>query len=132
LLHRLGDQRVANAAKNAIVTRLADGSLEVAVWNPVENEVSEGPKEVSLQFSGIAKSAGTSLECVDDSHSNPVKLWQAMGSPVYPKPDQVEQINRESALPAPERRSLINGTIHLDLERNALCLLHVGGAEQAY
>ncbi|HEY4355100.1 MAG TPA: glycosyl hydrolase family 39 [Acidobacteriaceae bacterium] len=132
LLHRLGDQRIANATKNAIVTRLADGSLEVAVWNPVENEVSGGPQEVSLQFSGIAKNAATSLDCVDDNHSNPVKLWQAMGSPVYPKPEQVEQINRDSALPAPERHPLANGAIHLHLERNALCLLHVGGAEQAH
>ena len=35
MLHHLGEQRIDNDDSNVLVTKAADGSLEVAVWNLV-------------------------------------------------------------------------------------------------
>ena len=50
-----------------------------------------------------------------------------MGKPLYPKPAQVEEMNRKTALGAPERMTLKDGRLELMLEPNALVLVRVGG-----
>jgi xylan 1,4-beta-xylosidase len=52
-------------------------------------------------------------------------LYAKMGSPQYPTPAQVEDLNRGTALPAPEQRRLDRGKLVLTLEPNALVLIHV-------
>ena len=51
-----------------------------------------------------------------------------MGKPLNPTPAQAEQLNRETALPAPEQTALRNGVLHLTLSENALVLIKIGGA----
>ena len=48
-----------------------------------------------------------------------------MGKPTYPTPTQVEQLNRETALSAPEETHLTNGQLALTLEPNALVLVKI-------
>ena len=36
LLHQLGEQRISNDAKDAIVTKTSDGGLAVVAWNLVD------------------------------------------------------------------------------------------------
>lgn len=125
LLHKLGEQRIANDSKNAIVTRAKDGSLVVAVWNLVPLDAQPSAKRVSLHFTGVAPNAGVSLERVDETHGNAIPAYKAMGSPASPTPKQVEELNRASALPAPEKRNLQNGGLELELGANALMLVTV-------
>jgi xylan 1,4-beta-xylosidase len=51
--------------------------------------------------------------------------YAAMGSPEDPTPEQVEQLNRESALPAPQQTTLRDGKLSLTLTPNALLLIKV-------
>jgi xylan 1,4-beta-xylosidase len=51
--------------------------------------------------------------------------YVSMGSPQYPTPTQVEQLNLASALPAPERVHLEAGALHLTVPPNGLVLLTV-------
>ncbi len=125
LLHQLGTERIASDADDIIVTRLPDGSLAIALWNLAAPGQTPAPKSVTLDLTGIAKDAKVAMQRVDDNHSNVMKFWAAMGSPSYPKPEQVEQLNRETALPPPERVALSHGTLSLTLDTNALVLLHV-------
>jgi xylan 1,4-beta-xylosidase len=125
LLHKLGTQRIASDADDIIVTKLADGSLAIALWNLAPTNQSPAPKSVTLDFTGLAKDAKVSMQRVDDNHSNVMKPYSALGSPSYPKPAQVEQLNRETALPAPEMLALTHGTLTLTLDKNALVLIHV-------
>ncbi|WP_263372927.1 GH39 family glycosyl hydrolase [Granulicella aggregans] len=125
LLHKLGTQRIASDADDIIVTKLADGSLAIALWNLAPPGQSPAPKSVTLDLTGIAKDAKISMQRVDDNHSNVMKPYAAMGSPSYPKPAQVEQLNRETALPTPETLSLNHGSLTLTLDTNALVLLHI-------
>ena len=48
-----------------------------------------------------------------------------MGKPLDPTPAQVEQLNRETALPAPEQNHLTDGKLELELEPNALVVVKV-------
>jgi len=53
-----------------------------------------------------------------------------MGSPVYPTPAQVEELNRETALQPPQQTHLDRGKLQINLGPNALVLVKVepGGA----
>jgi len=126
LLHQLGTERIANDAKDVIVTKLADGSLRIAVWNLAAPSESPHPKSITLDIEGVAKDAPVSIQRVDEHHGNPMIAYEKMGSPSYPKPAQVEQLNRETAFPPAETQNLIHGSLSLDLDKNALLLIAVG------
>ncbi len=133
LLHELGNERIANESHDAIVTKAPDGangSLRIALWN-LSDPVKLGPaKRITLQISGVPKDAPVLIERVDEEHGNVLPVYKGMGSPIYPEPKQVEEMNRATALPAPERRSLRGGSLTLELGPNALYLLRVGQAEK--
>jgi len=127
LLHQLGDRRIANEATDAIVTNTADGGLAVLVWNLVDPDKRGSARTIQLAFSHLAANAHISIKRVDDEHGNVLKKYQAMGSPLDPTLSQVEQLNRETALPAPEQTTLQGGKLELMLPPNALVLVKVSG-----
>jgi len=126
LLHQLGDQRIDNDAKDAIVTRTADGGVAAVVWNLVDPDQHSGSRTIQLSFSHLKPDARVSIERIDDEHGNVLKNFKAMGSPLDPTPAQVEQLNRETMLPAPEETHLEGGRLELKLTPNALVLVKVG------
>lgn len=125
LLHRLGHERLANQADNVLVTRHPDGSLSIAVWNLVEPDQNGAPQHVRLEFRNVRPTAEVLISRVDGKHSNTLAIFQAMGSPRYPTPAQIDQLNRESALASPEATVLKNGVLELDLPVNGLALLEI-------
>lgn len=125
LLHELGTQRIANTASNAIVTRTADGSLAIAVWNLVDPDKTGKTETVDLVLRGVSANATATVQRVDDNHGNVLKVYKAMGSPLDPTPAQVEQMNTATALPVPEAVKLKDGVLHLELTPNALLLVKV-------
>ena len=129
LLHLLGDRRIANAAPNIIVTRRADGSLALAVWNLVDPDKSGAPLHVRLGFEHVPANASIALSVVDDDHGNALAAYRAIGSPAYPTKQQVTKINSTAALPPPERVQLNGTRLDLDLQVNALALLQIPAAK---
>jgi xylan 1,4-beta-xylosidase len=127
LLHQLGDQRIDNDAKDAIVTKKADGGLAVVIWNLVDPDKHGDTRTVRLSFSHIAPNARVTIERVDEDHGNVLKHYQAMGSPLDPTPAQVEQLNRETTLPTAEETKLQSGKLDLQLTPNALVLVKISG-----
>jgi len=127
LLHQLGEERIANAAKNVIVTKTAKGGLAIAAWNLVDPDRQGSAQEIDFVFRGVPPSARVSVQRVDKNHGNVLKQYAAMGSPLDPTPAQVEQLNRETALPNPQYLQLENGKLELSLDENALVLLKIGG-----
>ncbi len=130
LLHRLGEERLADDADDVLVTRRRDGALVLAVWNIVGPEVPDGDagrteKTATLVLRGVPVDAPVTVSQVDDAHGNPLPLYRKMGSPQYPTPEQVRQLNAASALPAPVRRRLQGGKLVLELPVNALALVTV-------
>jgi xylan 1,4-beta-xylosidase len=125
LLHELGSQRLANAAPNVIVTKTGDGGLAIAAWNLVDPDKRGKTEEMDLEFEHARPDASLAIQRVDDEHGNVLKKYAAMGSPLDPTPDQVAELNRETALPPPEQMQLKQGKIRLTLKPNALLLIKV-------
>jgi xylan 1,4-beta-xylosidase len=125
LLHRLGDQRIAASSKDVLVTKAADGSLRVAAWNLVDPGEKGPTRTIDLEFRGVPADARVSIATVDQDHGNVLPKYKAMGSPLDPTPKQVEELNRETALPPPAETHLTGGHLRLTLTPDALDLVTV-------
>jgi len=125
LLHQLGNERIANASKNVIATRTSDGGLAIAVWNLVDPDQKGATRTISLSFLHLPASAPVTIQTIDSHHGSVLEHYAAMGQPLDPAPRQVEELNRESALPAPEETKLQQGKLELTLTPNALALIQV-------
>jgi xylan 1,4-beta-xylosidase len=125
LLHDLGDQRMANQSKNLIVTKTKDGGLAIAVWNLVDPDARGSLLNVTLAFTHLSQNPRVTVQRVDEEHGNVLPLYAKMGSPLDPTSGQVEQLNRESALPAPEAVAVKDGKLELKLTPNALVLIQI-------
>jgi xylan 1,4-beta-xylosidase len=126
LLHQLGDQRIANSSTDVIATKRPDGALVVAVWNIVDPDKTGSEKDIQLTFRGIPANASVSISRIDNTHSNTLAAYKALGSPLDPTEAQVAQMNKETALGAPENLTLSDGKLNLKLDSNALLLIKVG------
>ena len=127
LMHELGHERLANPADDVLVTRRKDGTLVIAAWNLVDmDKVSSGvPITVRLSFKGVAPGARVSLQRVDQTHGNPMTAYRAMGSPRYPTQAQIEEMNKASTLPPPEKERLKDGVLELTLPVNGLAVIEL-------
>jgi xylan 1,4-beta-xylosidase len=125
LLHKLGEQRIASASKNVIVTKTSGGGLAIAAWNLVDPDQHGSSRTMEITFRGVAPDAKVTLERVDDEHGNVLVRYAAMGKPLDPTETQVNQLNRETALDAPQPGRLHGGKLMLELKPNALVLVRV-------
>ena len=125
LLHQLGNERLASPSKDIIVTKTADGGLAIAAWNLVDPDQQGGAKVIDMAIHHVASDARVTIERVDAEHGNVLKDYAAMGQPLDPTQAQVDQLNRETALPAPEQARLHDGQLRLSLTPNALVLIRV-------
>jgi xylan 1,4-beta-xylosidase len=125
LLHQLGDERLANAAKDVIVTKTSDGELAIAAWNLVDPDQHGSTQVIHLSFSHVASDAHVTIQRVDAEHGNVLKAYKAMAEPLDPTQAQVDQLNHETALPSPEQTTLHDGQLQLSLTPNALVLIKV-------
>jgi xylan 1,4-beta-xylosidase len=123
LLHQLGNERLPNASKNAIVTRTSNGGLAIAAWNLVDPGRQGTTRTIELIFKGVPPEATVTLQRVDSDHGNTLKVYEAMGRPLDPTMAQVEEMNRASALGPPEHSKLQEGKLKLELTPNALVLI---------
>jgi xylan 1,4-beta-xylosidase len=125
LLHKLGNERLPNPSKDTIVTKTANGGLAIAAWNLMDPGEHGTTRDITLVFSGLPASAHVTEQRVDSDHGNVLKEYAAMGSPLDPAPRQVEQLNRMTALSAPEPLRLQNNQLDVQLSPNALVLITV-------
>ncbi len=126
LLHQLGNRRMASASKNVIVTRTAQGGMVIAAWNLVDPGQQGLDQTMKLSFRNLPAHARIAVQRVDADHGNVLKEYAAMGQPLDPTPAQVEQLNRTTALPAPDETRVDAGSLVLHLTPNTLALIKVG------
>jgi len=126
LLHQLGSERIVNASKNVIVTRTGDGALAIAAWNLVDPDQKGTTRTIGLSFLHLPANVSVTIQRVDSHHGSVLEHYATMGRPLDPTPKQAEELNRETALPAPEETKLQQGKLELTLTPNALVLIRVG------
>lgn len=99
LLHQLGTERLPNPSESAIVTRRADGSVAIALWNYFEPEQSGSERTFHLDFTGSKPNLRAAM--VDREHGSALSAWNAMGSPAFPSRTQQEELRKAARLSPP-------------------------------
>jgi xylan 1,4-beta-xylosidase len=120
MLHRLGDQRSQPELANALVTKRADGTLAIAVWNYASPGTTGTVRNVHVAVNGFQGTPHYHIEILDPAHGSALGAWQAMGSPVSPTREQYEQLRRI----APVTQKL-DGTSSFMLPSHGLALVEV-------
>ncbi|MEO6716116.1 MAG: glycosyl hydrolase [Novosphingobium sp.] len=113
LLHRLGTQRLI-ADGPALASRRSDGSVAALVWNLADAKQPAGipgasstrsvigdAKRLDIQFAGARSGERVLVSFVDQERGSPMPAWRAMGSPQYPRPDQIAQLRRAAEIAPP-------------------------------
>jgi xylan 1,4-beta-xylosidase len=101
LLHKLGDQRLAADSENQLITRRADGTYVVAIWNYAEPGENPGSKTFRLKLANV-RAKSYRMRYIGPEHGSVLESWKKMGAPVSPTREQIALLQRESRLPEPE------------------------------
>ena len=92
MLHRLGTERLETNREDALVTRRADGTLAIAVWNYALPGESGPARDIHLAVKGLSGTPRYHVEIVDPQHGSALAAWKAMGGPAFPTAQQYEQL----------------------------------------
>lgn len=85
LLHTLGETRLPTSSPDLLVTRRADGTLEIAAWDMAEPPGSSvAAKSLAITLLGVPATAIATVRRVDAEHGDTLAAWKAMGSPADP------------------------------------------------
>ena len=137
LLHRLGQRRLA-ATGPALASRTKEGAAAL-VWNLAEVKQPSGVpgmssqrivigerKNVQVRLKGARPGAPVRVSYVDQERGSPLPKWRELGSPQYPKKDEIDQIRRSAELAPPEARRLDKqGVLTLDLPPEGVALIEL-------
>ncbi len=125
LLHKLGEERIAQESANVLVTRRGDGSLAIAAWNLVDPDKKGTEQSIEFEIRGVAPGSHVRVSRADGEHENALAAYKSMGSPRYPTANQVRELNRVAETEAIQNLRLSKGAIKLALPVNGLLLLEV-------
>lgn len=135
MLHRLGDTRLKVTSDSALVTKRADGTVVLALWNyapPVgdkatysKGEPSGAPQHFSVDVAHLAASAHATVWRLDETHGNAVAAFDRMGRPDSPSREQIAQLREAGKLPAPEPLDVSNGKFDLTIPPQGLVVVEL-------
>ena len=127
LLHQLGDQRLAASSDSALVTRRADGTLAVAVWNYAPPGPRGATRAYRLTFRNVPGAHRAYIWLVDRDHGSALTAWKAMGEPRFPTLEQHRILLQAAQLPGPRIVTLTaaNPQLTLQLRPHALALVEL-------
>ena len=127
LLHMLGDQRLEDSSDAALVTRRADGTLAIAVWNYAPPGPGGATKTYQLAFRNVPGAHRASIWLVDRDPGSALTAWEAMGKPRFPTFEQQKALLNAAELPGPDVEALnpANPRLTLELRPHALALIEL-------
>jgi xylan 1,4-beta-xylosidase len=124
LLHKLGDERLTLNSDSALLTRAADGTLVMALWNYASPGQSGPSKSVTLRLQHAAAVAAT-LWRLDAEHEDFHETYAKMGSPAYPTPPQIHELRRAAEMSVPESRVVKNNELTVEIPAQGLVLIEL-------
>lgn len=98
-LHEAGDTRLQAEGSHERAQVLAlkkEGEVMVFVYNHDLERRKVQKEEMEIILGGAVRSV--EMAVIDESHCNPLKAWQDMGSPEYLKKEQLEILHKASEL----------------------------------
>ena len=119
LLHRLGTETLpvsgAHDTVDVWVVRGSDAAT-VLLTNHALPHHRIRSESVHIQLTGLLSPRNVYIERIDDDHANAKKLWIEMGSPMLPRPREVEQLRTASQIVREPLRWKHDGdTLQLDV-----------------
>jgi xylan 1,4-beta-xylosidase len=127
VLHRLGDERVEVPSEHALVTRRADGSLVIALWNYVDPRQSGVASTITLRLPpGTLPTA--QLQRVDEQHGDVAGTYARMGSPESPTRAQLAQLQKAALLPPAQSIPIADDQLSVTLPPNGLATVEIAFA----
>jgi xylan 1,4-beta-xylosidase len=125
LLHKLGQERIAQDSPEVLVTRRRDGSLAIVAWNLVDPDKKGSERSVEFEIHGVAPNSRVRVSRADSEHGNTLAAYKSMGTPRYPTQKQVSELNRVADADSAQSLRLSKGSIKLELPVNGVLLLEV-------
>lgn len=136
MLHHLGDLRLPVDSDSALVTKKADGSIQIALWNyaaPYGTGASYTPipanpgpsRTFQLKLDGMAPNATAKLWRLDADHGNVIKTYDAMGRPAFPSREQIITLRAAGQPSPPEKVSLKKGNLSVTIPPQGLVVLTI-------
>lgn len=144
LLHKLGDAELKSDADNVLATRRKDGSIGVLLWNLIPRTpgqragmgdplVQTGDQyggsgeavEMKISLEGGRHYRTARVSRVDANHGSLIRAYQDLGSPAYPTGEQIEELKRRAALPAPEHVAVHAQTLSVSIPPNGIALVEL-------
>jgi xylan 1,4-beta-xylosidase len=96
--------------------------LAIMVWHYHDDDVAGPAAQVDLKVTGLSnapKSAKLATYLIDANTSNSYTVWQKMGSPQQPTPEQYAQLEKAGALAqvgSPQSINVSDGKLSLNIE----------------
>jgi xylan 1,4-beta-xylosidase len=135
LLHKLGSERLPAESASALVTRRADGTLVVALWNyaePAAAPAHAAPEHrFELHFTGVIPDAAVQVWRVDADHGNVMTSFEAMRRPRFPSREEIDRLKAAASLPPPESSALRAGQFNVSVPAYGLAVLEIAAASTA-
>lgn len=125
LLHHLGSERIPVDSDNVIVTRRIDGSLVIAIWNPVLPGQQGQSKEAEISIKGLTGSHQAMISRVDATHGSLFGVYDAMGRPTTPTLAQIERLREAAEIGSPEPQDIEGGQLRISLPPQGLALIEI-------
>jgi xylan 1,4-beta-xylosidase len=127
LLHHLGSERLDQESGPVIVTRRADETLAIALWNYAPPGNGGTLRTYKLSFTGLPGTHRAIIWTVDSDHGSPLATWESMGQPNFPTRAQQQILRQAAQLPAPEIKVLPpdKPQLTLTLEPHALSMIEI-------
>lgn len=138
LMHQLGTTRL-EASGPALASRRDNGSVAALVWNLAEvvqpsgipgqarvRNVAGSPRTLAVQFRGARPGQAARVRFVDQERGSPLPAWRKMGSPQYPRPDQIAELRRAADIAPPTVMRLgRQGDLTLPLPAEGVALIEL-------
>jgi xylan 1,4-beta-xylosidase len=120
MLHRLGVQRLQPDLADALVTKRADGTLAIAVWNYAPPGTTVSARNVHVVVDGWTGTPHYHVEILDPDHGSTLAAWRAMSSPASPTREQYERLKQAAKV-----TQKLNSTSRFLLPSQGLALIEV-------
>ncbi len=135
MLHKLGNQQLRVKSDSALVTRRADGTVVMALWNyapPVGKTSTYTPgkpsgaaKRFSIDVKHLAAGAHATAWRLDETHGNVIASFDQMGRPAFPSREQIAQLRAAGKLAAPEQLGVTNGKFEITVPPQGLVVVEL-------
>jgi xylan 1,4-beta-xylosidase len=125
LLHRLGDQRLDVKSDSMLVTKRADGSLAIAIWNLSLPDDPGQTRNVTIHLAGLKGNHHAAISQVDPDHGSSLPAYHAMGDPTSPTMQQYADLKKAAQMPPPHPENIKNGSLSLTLPPKSLVLIEI-------